>query len=101
LEECLEKFRKQLYEVIPNQIDRLIDELKEKDPKAAENVKHLKEELINLKEKFIALYESLKKKFIENYSMLKDEAFLKAKPIFKRLTPLIKDVEVSVKENPI
>lgn len=88
-----------MYEVIPSQFDRLYNELKEKDPKVAENLKHLKAEFVNLKESIMAMYESLKKKFIENYNTLKDEASFKAKPIIKRLTPLIKDVEVSVEEN--
>lgn len=96
MEESLEKFQKQLYEVIPNQIDRLVNELKARDPQVAEKVKLLRTEFIELKESILALYEDLKKKLIENYNILKDEAISKAKPIAKRLTPIIKDVEVSV-----
>lgn len=44
------------------------------------------------------VYEELKKPFLDRYNELKDEFIVKTKPIVKRWTPIIKDIEVSGKE---
>lgn len=41
------------------------------------------------------VYEELKKPFLDRYNELKDEFIVKTKPIVKRWTPIIKDIEVS------
>lgn len=97
LEEVFEKFGKQVCEVIPKQFERLIDELKAKDPEVAEKVKKLRAELVQLKDDLIKLYEETKKPVLDRYNEIKDEVISKSKPIVKRYTPLVKDIEVSDK----
>jgi len=55
----------------------------------------LKAELIELKADLLKLYEELKKPVLERYNEVKDEVVVKTKPIVKRWTPIVKDVEVS------
>jgi len=72
------------------------EELKARDPEIGEKVKKLKAELSDLKEDLIKLYEEIKKPFLERFNELRDEVRVKTKPIVKRWTPNVKDIEVSV-----
>ncbi|XP_050536050.1 uncharacterized protein LOC126902628 [Daktulosphaira vitifoliae] len=92
-EENLDKFQKQIFEFLPKHIDQAIDEMKMKNPELAEKLKKLKYELTELKEDICKLFEELKKPFIERYNELRDEFYSKSKPIAKRLTPILKDIE--------
>jgi len=73
----------------------LSEELKAKDSEIGEKVKKLKAELAELKEDLLKLYEEIKKPFLERFHELKDEIRTKTKPIVKRWTPIVKDIEVS------
>lgn len=86
----------QLSDFIPKQINKLTEEIKARDPELAEKIKKLKTELMQLKEDLIKLIEDIKKPVLERYNELKEEAITKSKPIVKRWTPIIKDVEVGV-----
>lgn len=100
-EDNLEKFCKHISEVVPKQVDRLIEEIKARDPELAEKIRKLKEEFIQLKEDLIRLYEEMKKPVLHHFHEVKDEFNAKSKPIVKRWTPIVKDVEVSVCITPI
>lgn len=97
MEEAVEHFHKQVSEVIPQQIDRFVEEVKSKDPETAEKIKKLKAELSELKGDILKLYEEIKKPVLEKFNEVKDEVAIKTKPIIKRYTPIVKDLEVSVK----
>lgn len=49
-----------------------------------------------MKEDLLKLYEEIKKPVLERFNEIKDEVRTKTKPIVKRWTPIVKDVEVSV-----
>jgi len=49
-----------------------------------------------LKEDLLKLYEEIKKPVLERFNEIKDEVRTKTKPIVKRWTPIVKDIEVSV-----
>jgi len=49
-----------------------------------------------LKEDLLKLYEEIKKPVLEHFNEIKDEVKTKTKPIVKRWTPIVKDIEVSV-----
>lgn len=83
-------------DVVQQQIDRVSEELKARDPEIGEKVKKLKAELADLKEDLLKLYEEIKKPFLERFNELRDDIRIKTKPIVKRWTPIIKDIEVSV-----
>lgn len=75
------------------------EELKARDPEIGEKVKKLKAELGDLKEDLLKLYEEIKKPFLERFNELRDDIRIKTKPIVKRWTPIVKDVEVSVDDD--
>jgi len=93
VEESVEKFHKQVCDIIPQQIDRFVEEFKSKDPETAEKIKKLKAELSELKVDIIKLYEEIKKPVLERFNEVKEEVLTKTKPIVKRYTPIIKDIE--------
>jgi uncharacterized coiled-coil DUF342 family protein len=93
IEEIVEKYNKQICEFIPQQIDRIVEELKSKDPEIAEKVKRLKVELSELKADLLKLYEEMKKPILERFNEVKEEVISKSKPIVKRWTPIVKDIE--------
>lgn len=94
-EEVLEKSYKQVSEIIPKQVDRLVEELKSKDPEIAEKAKRLRAEFATLKEDLVKLFDELKKPVVNKYNEVKDEFLAKTRPIIKRWTPIVKDIEVS------
>lgn len=83
-------------EVIPKTIDKLVEEIKTKDPETAEKIKKLRVEVIQLKEDLIKVYEEIKKPLLQHFNELKEDVITKTKPIVKRWTPIVKDIEVSV-----
>jgi len=83
-------------DVVQQQIERVSEELKARDPEIGEKVKKLKAELADLKEDLMKLYEEIKKPFLERFYELRDDIRIKTKPIVKRWTPIVKDIEVSV-----
>jgi len=83
-------------DVVQQQIERVSEELKARDPEIGEKVKKLKAELAELKEDLMKLYEEIKKPFLERFNELRDDIRIKTKPIVKRWTPIVKDIEVSV-----
>jgi len=93
VEESLEKFCKQVNEVIPKTIDKLVEEIKTKDPETAEKIKKLRVEVIQLKEDLIKVYEEIKKPLLQHFNELKEDVITKTKPIVKRWTPIVKDIE--------
>ncbi|XP_029341230.1 uncharacterized protein LOC100569226 [Acyrthosiphon pisum] len=101
-------------DVVQQQIERVNEELKARDPeicekleklkaeladlkedliKLYEEIKKLKAELADLKEDLIKLYEEIKKLFLKRFNELRDDIRIKTKPIVKRWTPIIKDIE--------
>lgn len=99
-QEFVKKFEKdmqenyvQICEFIPKQINRLSEEIKARDPELAEKIKKLKEDFTHLKEELMKLIEDIKKPALAHYNELKEEVIAKSKPIVKRWTPAIKNVE--------
>ncbi|XP_008189437.1 uncharacterized protein LOC103311563, partial [Acyrthosiphon pisum] len=87
------KFQKQMCDVVQQQIERVNEELKARDPEICEKLEKLKAELADLKEDLIKLYEEIKKLFLKSFNELRDDIRIKTKPIVKRWTPIIKDIE--------
>eukprot|EP00102_Acyrthosiphon_pisum_P023202 XP_016660412.1 PREDICTED: uncharacterized protein LOC107883924 [Acyrthosiphon pisum] len=80
-------------DVVQQQIERVGEELKARDPEIGEKVKKLKAELADLKEDLMKLYEEIKKPFLESFNELRDDIRIKTKPIVKRWTPIVNDIE--------
>lgn len=50
-----------------------------------------------MKNDLTKLYEEIKKPIVDKYKEVREEFVTKLKPVVKHLTPIIKDIEVSVK----
>eukprot|EP00102_Acyrthosiphon_pisum_P027589 XP_016664799.1 PREDICTED: uncharacterized protein LOC103311525 [Acyrthosiphon pisum] len=94
IHESVEKFQKQMCDVVQQQIERVGEELKARNPEIGKKVKKLKAELFDLKEDLMKLYEEIKKPFLERFNELRDDIRIKTIPIVKRWTLIFKDIEL-------